>query len=340
MDILKLDVTYRSVLSLPPVYDARLPPPTATSTAWYRLCFEQRMQKERALQARAYDVDFYVLETGLLLDSYAEELRRPMKWVFGQRNTMVNRVKRNIISAFRDALSRLYISDVYPRRFDGLLLEEKPQGLVCYCGGTEFTPLPDYESMIVCQLCGAQIEQQQSFDYNDSQRVHISQRASNEKRSHFLNCFNQYAGVQKITLAPELIQQIEDALVKYNLSKNRVTKEHIRLILQDLKLNRVYGEYLTLIYCKIVGTNMDHVVALRSAVMNDFDQFNELYQRRFQDKKPYNYQQLLFQFLRRHGHSCDYSEFNFLKTTERKIYHEEKQQQLFAELGWNYTPLL
>ena len=51
----------------------------------------------------------------------------------------------------------------------------------------------------------------------------------------------------------------------------------------------------------------------------------------------FNNQYVLYQLLTKHGHPCDISEFNILKTVERKTYHDEICRELFRELGWNFV---
>ena len=189
------------------------------------------------------------------------------------------------------------------------------------------------------------------MNHGDSKRINISQKNLYDKRNHFLDCINQFQGTQKYTLSEELIQQIEERLEKYNLvdyNKKtraqkfaRVGKQHVQLILKELGISKEHYENMNLIYHTLTGKPLHDISALKENLLMDFDLFNEHYNRKFPDieKKTFNYQHLLYQFLCRHKYKCKPSDFNFLKTTERKSYHDDTYRVIFQEIGWNYIPL-
>lgn len=349
MDILKLDQLFRKILKhiLEKVEeDVKC---TEWSTPWLKQIYGAAKRKNHIRQTeRPYDHDFYILETGILIDNYINELNIPLKKVFGRKEISYNKEKDLIVKEYGRLISKLYISSPYPLRFDGLQEQKIPNEDECYeCGERNLLYEKETE-LLTCVRCGVQ----QPFsnvkgNLYDSKRTNTTQRSSCEKRNHFINCFEQYEGRQKIELPADFVENINSVLQKYNLIDSdsvnrysRVTKEHIKLILKDMKLYKKYCDSLTFIYRTITEQPCRDLSTLKEKVLNDFDAFDELYGKKYPAaKKPFHYQQLLFQFLRRQGHMCSCSDFKFLKTTDRKLYHEQVYKDLFAELGWNYTPI-
>lgn len=339
IDILKLDYFFKKILEYSVIDQRERIFCSDNATQWYMnmAALSDRIS-DICLKERIYDYDFYILETEPILGSYVCELNIPVKRVFGKRYIRSDKSKKKLVDLYMNVVSRLRISDVYPRRFDGAQMSEVIEEPPCTCDDIE------------CEGCVENREYSIKTTYNDTKRASVSHRTTNEKRSHFLNCFNQHMGVQKVSLPPDLLNKIEASLYKYDLINTetqvreerfaRVTKEHVKLILKDLNLYKNYNENLTLIFKQITGDPCPDVNCIKEKVMRDFDIFSDLYDRKCPaDKKPFKYQQLLFQFLRRHGYACECYDFKFLKTTERKIYHEEIYKSLFAELGWNYTSM-
>ena len=79
--------------------------------------------------------------------------------------------------------------------------------------------------------------------------------------------------------------------------------------------------------------------------MADFDTLSELYDREYIQTKKINRknfintQYVLYELLKRHKHACNIEDFNFLKTTERKAFHDNICSDLFKKLGWNFSPV-
>lgn len=346
-DILKLDQIFRKILkhTLEKIEDIKC---TELSTPWYRyLCDMTERRKTVMSDERVFDYDFYVLETGIIISKYIDELNTPLKKVFGRREPEQRKQKATIVKEYIQIISKLYISSVYPRRFDGIQEQKLSDKEECYeCGGGNLLYEKDTE-LFTCAECGVQqLFSNVKGSFYDSKRTNTTQRSSNEKRNHFINCFNQYEGSQCIDLPIGFLGEVRDILNKYSLvdsgleeKYSRVTKEHIKLILKDMKLYRKYCDSLTYIYREITEQPCRDLSLLKEKVLNDFDMFDEVYNKKYSlIKKPFHYQQLLFQFLRRHGHACHRNDFKFLKTTDRKMFHEKVYKEIFADLGWNYTP--
>jgi hypothetical protein len=312
------------------------------STPWFKSIIQDMVLRKSLIRERVFDQDFYALETGLFIEAYIRELQMPIKTVFGQKPNLLSESSTRFCKLFTDIISRLYITDFPPRRFDCFKVskEDFKETMTCSCGSSDFNLDSTYT---VCMQCGAR-----------SQLVlpsTIIERVPSDKRNHFINCFNNYQGNLKTVIPVSVFETIESKLLSYNLIRieeterilkfARVTKEHIKLILKDTGLHKSYGDSINRIHQILTDKKPPEVEHLRERIFQDFDTFNQLYIKRYPHmiKKPFNYQHLLFQFLRRHGHPCDRADFRFLKTAERKAQHEQIYRDLFDELGWNYTPI-
>jgi hypothetical protein len=221
------------------------------------------------------------------------------------------------------------------------------------CKSSDFFHSFECESLITCSNCGIQVEtfKNNNLHFGDLKRFNLAQKTMSDKRNHFIDCFNQYQGRCKNGLPGDMLVLIEEKLDHYKLidhaqttrenQYSKVTKEHIKIVLKDLRLSREMYENINYIFSLVAGKPVRNIEYLREKVLHDFDLFNEAYIKKYPNfaAKTYKYQQLLYQFLRRHGCKCDPSDFNFLKTTERKARHDEIYSSLFEDLGWNYISL-
>ena len=312
------------------------------ATPWLNNILQSIAYNNKLVRDQQYDYEFYILETGSLIEEYLNLLKIPVKIVFGAR-PQTPRITISQIIMYKYVLSRLYLSTDPPRRFDHSLAPatSKSSTFCATCGAI----MDD----IICPACSAPAVDSTAYaiSYSDA-KYPIQPRTCSEKRNHFVNCFNQYQGQVKGILDPQIILRVEQELLKYGVvdvdkparvdKYARVTKEHIKLILKDLSLFKANNDNLTYIYYTITDRRQS-IAHLKEIVLRDFDRFNDAYTKHYPntDKKSFNYQQLLFQFLSRHGHKCNPDDFNFLKTTDRKIQHDQIYKKIFQELGWNYV---
>ena len=61
--------------------------------------------------------------------------------------------------------------------------------------------------------------------------------------------------------------------------------------------------------------------------------------KKFTRKNFINTQYVLYQLLRKYNFPCKSSDFNILKTVERKTFHDDICRQLFNELKWNFKAI-
>lgn len=165
-------------------------------------------------------------------------------------------------------------------------------------------------------------------------------------------------------LIPENYQDFEKSKCFAN-----VKREHIQIILKDLGYSKYY-EDIVYIYHKITGHQIPDITHLENNLMNDFDALLETYdntdfsivntndnndtfdtknnvssllissKKGKNDRKNFiNNQYVLYQLLRKYKYTCKKEDFQFLKTNDRKYYHDVVCQILFEKLGWNFSPV-
>lgn len=313
--------------------------------------------------------EFYYLDTLDILAEYKKLLRTPIKIDFFctiseppmQRTQDVIEKKSQLISKYLYILKKLsYIKyldepDIPSENFDlsnkSKWKCENTQG----CDSVAFAESKEVEGIIICLECGHQNELLRASSvtsHNDSKRASVCSKYSYDKKSHFINCCNQFQGKSKSDNKEmkNAIEKIKAELIRYNIVPDKenensenifshVTKEHICIFVKELKLTKYYGD-INLIHHKITGIPLHNISHLMDKLLIDFDQFVKQHNKHYpmeSDHKNFNYQLLLYQLLMRHKYKCNPSEFNFLKTTERKVYHDGRCRLLFMELGWNYT---
>lgn len=221
-----------------------------------------------------------------------------------------------------------------------------PRVVCSVCRGDKF----DISNVTyICRGCGNQRDIYCSASgAKDSSRANTMLRYTYKRRIHFRDCVNQYQGKQNTTIPPALLDALRAWAQMYSLSDGNsyaaLTKEQIMVFLKDTD-NAKYYEDVNLIYRTVTGNSVDDIAYLEDAIMNDFDVISDLYDKKFKHqnrlhrKSFINKHYILFQLLRRHGHACNISDFNVLKTVDRKSLHEEILSELFDELGWNFTSL-
>lgn len=320
---------------------------------------------ERKKKENDISKNFYHLDTLELLEKYSNTLQQPIKISF-LNNEFVeekcgNKEQIKIIENYVDTIKNYNMNLVY----NPLSIISKDSSLKnlnsskifmakkCrICQSENITESTECNNIIICIDCGNQetnlsLINSMKLNHTDSKRINICSKYSYEKKSHFINTINQFQGKYKSDIKKDeninlIVELIKKEIEKYNLidhkSKNKyrfVTKEHIYLFLKDLEQTSYYS-YVNLIHHKITGVPLNDISYLTEKLLQDFDQFVQMHCKLFSGKN-FNYQFLLFQLLMRHKYPCSLSDFNFLKTTERKVSHELRCKNVFEELGWNYV---
>lgn len=220
----------------------------------------------------------------------------------------------------------------------------------CHRGEEDFTIADNH---IVC-LCGNVIDltNDNLISYKDIERVNIGSKYSYDRKTHFRECIKRYQGKQNCTIPKEVFSDIIRQLKNYKLIPEKYEKkdekdifsnihrEHILMILKDLGYSKYY-EDITYIYHKTTNKPIPDITEYENILLMDFDKLLEVYDTSYKDdrKNFINNQYVLYQLLRRHNYPCDKETFTFLKTNDRKSYHDYICGILFHKLNWNFRPL-
>ena len=213
------------------------------------------------------------------------------------------------------------------------------------------------DNSIICESCGNvhDMTNDNLISYKDIERINIGSRYSYDRKTHFKECIKKYQGKQNCTIPKEVFENIIIQLKKYNLIPDnydvddnqkvyhKINREHILMILKDQGYSKFY-EDITYIYHKITKKPIPDVTEYESILLQDFDKLLEVYDNNYKDKNDprknfINNNYVLYQLLRRHNYPCEKENFSFLKTNDRKSYHDQICGNLFQMLNWNFRPL-
>lgn len=321
----------------------------------------QKFLVKKKSDIRNEDSNFYLLDTMELIHDYKRSLKNPIKINFLDNHN----ISDNFSSTEKNAIIEKFIDKIkFYKDIDYSNVKSNNDNMNCniteqscqVCFSKNITESIEYVGIIICLDCGNQettmnLANSIRLNHNDSKRINICSKYAYDKKSHFQNCINQYQGKHKTGIEPDIIKSIENELEKYNLfdkSKKtkkarcrNITKEHIFLFVKELKLTKCYGD-INLIHHIITDYPLNDISHLTEKLLQDFEQFVQMHNKFFPDdseRKNFNYQHLLYQLLIRHKYPCNPNEFNFLKTIDRKYYHDETCRIIFENLGWNYSSL-
>ena len=303
---------------------------------------EERIRKIETQEEK----HFYILKVTPVLEKYRHELSKPIEINFmGERNPVDTTLIQSIYAEFMKLIQSL-APDYYQ-------LDSIPNKACKTCNQI-IEKIVESTNTIACMNCGTEQESLKfTFSYKDTDRINISTKYTYDRRLHFKECINQFQGKQNSTIKPEVYEKLIAHLVSHGLASEdttipikerfkNVTKNHISIFLKEIDCAHHY-EDLNLIYHNITGKELDDISHLESVLMSDFDKLSKLYDEEYIKTKKItrknfiNTQYVLYQLLKRHKYPCVKTDFTFLKTIERKSFHDEVCSDLFKKLGWNFT---
>lgn len=221
----------------------------------------------------------------------------------------------------------------------------------CLTGSENFVMSDNH---FVCAICGTviSITNDNLISFRDIERINIGSKYTYDRKTHFRECVKRFQGKQNVNIPAKLFEDVINQLVGYQLIPadyrdfpktkvfQSVKREHIQMILKDLQYSKHY-EDIVYIYHKITGHDIPDITHLENNLLNDFDALLECYDQTFKtDRKNFiNNQYVLYQLLRKYKYHCRKEDFQFLKTNDRKYYHDVVCQKLFEKLGWNFNPV-
>ena len=210
------------------------------------------------------------------------------------------------------------------------------------------------ENHFTCSICGNVITTTNDnlISFNDIERINIGSKYSYDRRVHFKDSVKRFQGKQNVNIPTELFDNLLQHFLNFRLipqnyaelpkevAFKKVTREHIHIFLKELGYSKFYDD-IVYIYHKITGHPIPDITHLENQLYLDFDILVEEYDKTFKnDRKNFiNNQYVLFQLLKKYNYQCRKEDFNFLKTNDRKIFHDSVCQKLFEKLGWNFKAI-
>lgn len=305
----------------------------------------RELERRRDAITSNEDFYFYILQSTTLINEYKKELAKPIEVNFMGKTTEPD--TRKLDSIYQKIIK--LIQNIYPN----LACESQ---LICSdvcptCNNKAKESIIDISNIAVCE-CGTEKDSlQMTFSYKDSDRVNVTSKYTYDRRIHFRECINQFQGKQNSTIKPAVYEKLIEQLALHGLVRaeecpqsikfEKVAKYHISTFLKEIGFANHY-EDLNLIYHVITGNTLDDISYLEDTLMDDFDKLSKIYDdeyiktKKISRKNFINTQYVLYQLLKRHKYQCELSDFTFLKTNERKSFHDEICSNLFRKLGWNF----
>jgi hypothetical protein len=289
------------------------------------------------------ELHFYTLNSAKLINDYKKEMNKPIQMNFmggpvKVDNKTINEIYKKFIKIIRDiyTIKETCIDDTD----------------VCPTCGTSSNYVVNNINIKICMSCGTERDTLHiAFSYKDTDRINISTKYQYDRKIHFRECINQFQGKQNISVKPEVYEKLINHLEIHGLVREgdlpkkikfeKVTKHHISIFLKEIGFPNHY-EDLNLIYHNITGNELDDITHLETILMEDFDKLSKIYDevyvktRKITRKNFINTQYVLYQLLKRHKYPCSRNDFSFLKTIERKGFHDDICSDLFEKLGWSF----
>jgi hypothetical protein len=290
------------------------------------------------------DLDFFLLKTTFIIEEYKKELQKPVAMSFMGVPIVPD-------TGRKERLQQEYVKII--QQFSPQSIEQYSEITVDGCKNVHCQNKVNFHNGL-CEECGLEQEIiQNDFNYRDNDRVNITSKYTYDRRIHFRDCMNQFQGKQNSTISDEVYDKLYKQIKLNGLELEgetreekykKITKRHISYFLKEIGFSKHY-EDVHLIYHTITGKPLDDISHIEDVLLKDFDQLSELYDqiylkdKKIERKNFINTQFVFYQLLKRHKYPCNKSDFNFLKTNERKYFHDTICSDLFCRLGWNFTTI-
>lgn len=307
--------------------------------------------------------EYYLIAAIPILDEFSESKKKIQKISFFKKNnTNQGKEYMQLIERYIDCVNK-YFPEKYEYHWkthptvQNVIKKQKKNSSSTVCNYCQ-EPQENFvisDNNIICGCCGNvhDITNDNLISYKDIERVNIGSKYSYDRKVHFRECMKRYQGKQNCSIPQTLFDDITNQLKKYQLIPEEyetgrekeifqdIHRQHILMILKDLGYSKYY-EDITYIYHKITKKKIPDIGEYENILLNDFDKLLEIYDSQYKDidrKNFINNQYVLYQLLRRHNYPVEKQNFTFLKTNDRKSYHDKVCGELFTKLNWNFRPL-
>jgi len=295
------------------------------------------------------DKSIFIAETCGYINEYISLLRNPII-IKKKCNTTSNKLKieQQYLDVVKRTLIRMKWYDIGDIRQLNEDMMECPT-----CGNADKTMYEtDDVGRRTCLECFRVISTfETSNGHMDFNRATVTGKFIYNRVLHFQDCIKQFQGKQNCKIpqnvydhlnksfaAYRLLEDSDDKRVKYS----KITKQHVLMFLKDYP--KQY-ENVNVIFITLTGKSGEDIGHLESKLIEDFKELVTLYDSLHSKDRPeeldrknfLNVQYILFQLLRKHGYDCKPEDFSMLKTTERKLFHDQVCSNLFSKLGWNFS---
>lgn len=294
----------------------------------------------------------FVAETLECVNEYRAALQKPVR-VTSREKCPVEEQKTVLEERYLAVANRLIVKKGW-NDVDavGVLRRNKCPNKCPTCENTDATQFETNEQGLkTCTVCFTEITTLEVATSNlDYSRATVTGKFIYNRVLHFHDCIKQFQGNQNCKIPQSVYDNLNAKFKAYRLlvdspdkrvRYSKITKEHIKMFLDTPK----QYENVTLIYTALTGKSGVNIGHLEMQLIEDFKELVTLYDSLHSRDRPeeldrknfLNVQYVLFQLLRRHGYSCSPEDFSMLKTTERKLFHDQICSSLFKKLGWNFT---
>ena len=297
---------------------------------------------------------YYLNDTVGIIQKFLSILKKPITISFLQpktNNFKENMEKNKLINEFIKIIhpyKRYYENDIdiaNLKRYETKVINK------FICSNCKVTELHDK----ICHNCGyvSEFDINISSSYTDSKRICISTKYKYNRIIHFKECLAQYQGKENVVLPSKLIPDIEKALERNHLlvgDRNtsrkqrykKIIKEHIYIFLKELGYSKYYDN-INLIFSKITDRPLPDIGVIENKILNDFDKFTKLYDKKIQEspdiERKKNTQFILYQLLHKNKIKCKASSFGIPKTLKRSFHKDVISKYCFNQLGWNIVKI-
>lgn len=239
-------------------------------------------------------------------------------------------------------------TDQYKQKFFGIAKNyihiDIPKKSVFKCNNCDCVEFEQIDNNLYrceeCSTCKRVLEDSQSF--KDADRLNMSTRYTYSKRAHFIEAIQKYQCIRTTKINNAVYVMIQKEMVKNKISKERLTKEHIRMFLSDSKLSKHYDD-MSLIYHTITEKTPPNITQYENELMVMFDLQEKIFddiKHQLGRRSSLNVNYKLMKMLQLLGHVCSPDDFNFLKTRDKIIEHDETWKIICEHAGWKFSPTL
>lgn len=289
------------------------------------------------------------------------------------QNNKIQNEKIKIVNLYMNLLKKnqFQLNELIPEEYINEISKFENLNMMCHCeNGTicsnckndvlkceecQSTEFDVDGNLFTCINCGMQADLINTTScIKDIDRINISSKYTYDRRSHFKECVNQFQAKQNQNIPDKVFEDLYHQIKIHNLLDGtdddppevrykRLNKEHIQMFLKELNYTKFY-EDIIYIYYKITNKPPEDISHIEAKLLEDFDTLIELYDKKYKNsgqtqhkrKNFINIHCILYQLLLKHGYKCKRSDFNILKTVDKKAIHDEIIHDLFKELSWNF----